>query len=250
MKRRRLSRASRTVGLVAAGTILALAIGACSKTPEAPITPAPVDTAAPTQAPVTVPPPVSPIQAACSAVAPTTTPKTPYDAPPEQVIDEETTYTATMVTSCGTIVFELLSESAPQTVNNFVSLAQDGWFDGTLFHRISNSIDIIQGGDALCTPTPEACGTGSPGYSIPDELSGTETYDPGVLAMANAGPNTGGSQFFIVTGPKAAVLLPNYPIFGRVTEGLDVAQMIQQQPVSGETPIDLVWIESVTIQGS
>ena len=164
------------------------------------------------------------------------------------------TYTAEMQTSCGTITIELLADQAPQTVNSFVFLAEQGYFDGQRFHRLDTSIDVIQGGD------PTATGSGGPGYSIPDELTGKESYGAGVLAMANAGPNTGGSQFFIITGDKGHNLdaNPNYTIFGMVTDGLDVAKTIQALPIqdpnaaasgdlSGQQPAEAVYIEKVTI---
>ena len=134
------------------------------------------------------------------------------------------TYTATLQTSCGDIVDRAARGPArPQTVNSFVFLAEQGFFDGTRIHRLDTSIDVIQGG------TPPGRGTGRPGYTIPDELTGDETYVPGTLAMANSGAEHGGSQFFLITGPKATNLDANapYTIFGRVVEGLDVAQRIQ-----------------------
>jgi len=158
-----------------------------------------------------------------------------------------------MQTSCGTIVIELLADRAPETVNSFVFLAQKGYFDGQRFHRLDTSIDVIQGGD------PTGTGTGSPGYSIPDELTGDESYGPGVLAMANGGPDTGGSQFFIVTGEAGHNLdaNPAYTIFGMVVKGLDVAQRIQELPIQdpsagipGQQPKQSVYIEKVTIHES
>jgi cyclophilin family peptidyl-prolyl cis-trans isomerase len=135
-------------------------------------------------------------------------------------------------------------------VNSFVFLAEQKYFDGTRIHRIDESIDVLQGGDPIGT------GTSSPGYSIPDELTGDETYPPGTLAMANSGPDTGGSQFFIITGEDGHNLdaNPNYTIFGRVIDGLDVAQEIQQIPVQdpgagieGQQPAQAVYVERVTI---
>jgi peptidylprolyl isomerase len=170
------------------------------------------------------------------------------------VLKQGRTYTATFQTSCGDIVVELLADRAPQTVNSFVFLAEQGYFDGTRIHRLDTSIDVIQAGD------PTGTGTGSPGYAIPDELLGDESYVPGTLAMANAGPNTGGSQFFVITGPNGANLdaNPAYTIFGNVIEGLEVAQEIQGLPIqdpdaaaagdiSGQQPADAVYIEAVTI---
>ncbi|HEX5936900.1 MAG TPA: peptidylprolyl isomerase [Actinomycetota bacterium] len=191
---------------------------------------------------------------ACGADAPPAAgePKPQFAGPPPMEIDEQATYTATMVTSCGTIVIELDQARALQTVNSFVFLARKGYFDGQYFHRLDTSIDVIQGGD------PSGTGSDGPGYAIPDELKGNESYTPGTLAMANAGPNTGGSQFFLITGPAGTNLdeSPNYTIFGHVADGLDVAQRIQALPIvdpeaadlSGQRPVDAVYIEELTIR--
>jgi cyclophilin family peptidyl-prolyl cis-trans isomerase len=207
----------------------------------------------------TVDPKPGPKQVACGGQEPkdATKPK-PQFSKPEQVIKQGKTYTAEMQTSCGTITIELLADQAPQTVNSFVFLAEQGYFDGQRFHRLDTSIDVIQGGD------PTGTGSGGPGYSIPDELTGKESYGPGVLAMANAGPNTGGSQFFIITGDNGHNLdaTPNYTIFGQITKGLDVAKKIQQLPIqdpnaatsggdiSGQQPAQAVYIDKVTIDAS
>jgi cyclophilin family peptidyl-prolyl cis-trans isomerase len=203
----------------------------------------------------TVKPQPGPKEVACGGEEPKDAlePK-PQFSQPEQVIKQGKTYTAQMQTSCGTITIELLADQAPQTVNSFVFLAEQGYFDGQRFHRIDTSIDVIQAGD------PTGTGSGGPGYSIPDELTGNESYGPGVLAMANGGPNTGGSQFFIITGDRGHNLdaNPNYTIFGRVIDGLDVAKRIQQLPIqdpnaaasgdlSGQQPAQAVYIEKVTI---
>lgn len=179
-------------------------------------------------------------------------PKPQFAGPPPLTIDPKATYTATMVTSCGTIVIELDAKRASQTVNSFVFLAKKGYFDGQYFHRLDTSIDVIQGGD------PSGTGADGPGYAIPDELKPNASYTPGTIAMANAGPNTGGSQFFIITGPKGANLdgNPNYTIFGKVVDGLSVAQRIQALPIvdpsaadlSGQRPAQAVYIERVTIK--
>jgi cyclophilin family peptidyl-prolyl cis-trans isomerase len=198
-------------------------------------------------------------EVACGAEAPANTekPKPQFAGPPPLKIDTKASYRATMVTSCGTIVIELDAERAPQTVNSFVFLARQGYFDGQYFHRLDVSIDVIQGGD------PSGTGSDGPGYAIPDELNGKLTYTPGTLAMANAGPNTGGSQFFIITGPEGTNLdgNPNYTIFGKIVEGLGVAQTIQALPIvdpqaaangdlSGQRPKQAVYIEKVTIAKS
>jgi cyclophilin family peptidyl-prolyl cis-trans isomerase len=195
-------------------------------------------------------------EVACGGEAPAKAgkPKPQFAGPPPMKIDAEATYTATMITSCGTIVIELDATRAPQTVNSFVFLARKGYFDGQYFHRLDTSIDVIQGGD------PSGTGGDGPGYAIPDELTGDESYVPGTLAMANGGPNTGGSQFFLITGPDGANLdgNPAYTIFGKVVEGLRVAQRIQALPIadpqaaaggdlSGQRPTQAVYVEEVTI---
>jgi cyclophilin family peptidyl-prolyl cis-trans isomerase len=134
-----------------------------------------------------------------------------------------------------------------------VFLAEHGYFDGQRILRIDTSIDVLQGGD------PTGTGSGGPGYSIPDELTGDESYGPGVFAMANAGPDTGGSQFFIITGEDGHLLDDQgaWTIFGQVTEGLDVAQTIQDIRIqdataglAGQQPSLAVYLESVTIRES
>ena len=207
----------------------------------------------PTSQPNTVKPQPGPEEVACGGTKPkgATTPK-PQFAAPKQVVQKGKTYTAEVQTSCGTITIELLADQAPQTVNSFVFLAEKGYFDGQRFHRLDTSIDVIQGGD------PTGTGIGGPGYTIPDELTGKESYGPGVLAMANNGaPDTGGSQFFLITGPNGHKLdaNPAYTIFGMVLDGLDVAKRIQQLPIqdpsgdiSGQQPAQSVYIEKVTIR--
>ncbi|MFL5798047.1 MAG: peptidylprolyl isomerase [Actinomycetota bacterium] len=211
----------------------------------------------------TVTPAPAPEQVACGAKAPPGAgkPKPQFSGPPPVTVDPANTYVATMETSCGTITFKLLASTAPLTVNSFVFLARHHYFDGQFFHRIDTSIDVLQGGD------PKGTGTGGPGYTIPDELSGHDTYGPGTLAMANANDpsrgvaNTGGSQFFIITGPNGHKLdsSPNYTVFGQILHGLDVAQRIQKLPIqspakvakgdlSGQAPKMAVYIDKVTIQ--
>ncbi|KTB48104.1 Peptidyl-prolyl cis-trans isomerase (rotamase) - cyclophilin family [Dehalogenimonas alkenigignens] len=141
-------------------------------------------------------------------------------APPMQ-IDPNKKYTAAIDTSLGSFKIELLAKESPKTVNNFVFLAGEGFYDGVIFHRIIAPF-MIQTGD------PTGTGGGGPGYRFNDELPAKHSYDPGIVAMANAGPNTNGSQFFICTGPQARGLngCPNYTQFGRVTEGMDTVQKI------------------------
>jgi cyclophilin family peptidyl-prolyl cis-trans isomerase len=196
-----------------------------------------------------VEPGTAPGEVACGGVKPrdADAPKPQFSAPPAMTIDETAAYTATFQTSCGDIVIRLLPRRAPQTVNSFVFLAREGYFDGTFFHRLVDSIDVVQGGD------PTGTGSGGPGYELPDELRGNETYPAGTFAMANAGANTGGSQFFIITGPQGHNLdgNPAYTIFGEVVEGLSVAVRINALPIEGEgdgPPTQAVYLEKVKIR--
>jgi len=132
-----------------------------------------------------------------------------YSEQPSMRIDPTKTYQATLQTNKGTIQVEFFPEDAPNTVNNFVCLAEDGYFDQTPFHRIVKGF-VIQGGD------PTGTGSGGPGYKFADEPI-TRDYERGTLAMANAGPNTNGSQFFIVLEDLRGKLPKNYTVFGRVT---------------------------------
>jgi cyclophilin family peptidyl-prolyl cis-trans isomerase len=134
-------------------------------------------------------------------------------------IDLNTFYDVTISTPKGDIVMQLDPELAPNTVNNFVSLAKDGYYDGIIFHRVVPEF-VIQGGD------PTGTGTGGPGYKFADEPVKGEYVD-GSVAMANAGPDTNGSQFFICIDDCTKKLTPNYNLFGIVTVGLDVAKSIQ-----------------------
>jgi cyclophilin family peptidyl-prolyl cis-trans isomerase len=140
-----------------------------------------------------------------------------YDAAPDLTIDIAKAYSAVLHTSEGDISVDLYAADAPQTVNNFVFLAREGFYDDVIFHRVISGF-MIQGGD------PTGTGRGGPGYKFRDETHSKTSYDRGVLAMANAGPNTNGSQFFICHDDAG---LPNaYTIFGKVTEGLDVVDAI------------------------
>jgi cyclophilin family peptidyl-prolyl cis-trans isomerase len=164
-----------------------------------------------------------------------------FDAPPEMGIDPSKRYTATMDTSMGTIVIALDALKAPQTVNNFVFLALHHYYDGVIFHRIINGF-VCQGGD------PTGTGRGGPGYRFADELPKAGQYQVGSLAMANAGPNTNGSQFFLISGPDGVRLPPNYALFGQVVKGLEVVDAMQRVPTGGgDRPKTDVVINSVTI---
>ena len=151
--------------------------------------------------------------------------------------------TATMNTSQGAIEIELFDEDAPKTVQNFKKLAQDGFYDGVIFHRVIKDF-MIQGGD------PTGTGTGGPGYTFEDEINENKIVR-GALAMANAGPNTNGSQFFVVTTEAAPWLDGKHTVFGRVTAGQDVADAISEvERDAGDRPRDDVVIERVVIENA
>jgi len=151
-----------------------------------------------------------------------------WTQPPAMQIDTSKTYTALLHTSLGDITIQLLAKQAPNTVNNFVFLAQHGFYNGDKIFRIIQNF-MFQTGD------PNNNGTGGPGYQFADELPPALPYGPGVVAMANAGANTNGSQFFVCTvGPDCAGLnqQPNYTVFGKVTAGMDVVTKIAAVPVT------------------
>lgn len=197
-------------------------------------------------------------EVACGAEEPRKANPKQYDEP-EQVLDEGTDYAAVIETSCGRIELDLFEDDAPETVNNFVFLAREGYFDGLTWHRIVGNF-VIQSGDPDGVNGQEPDG---PGYSIKDELpSKANVYTFGALAMANAGANTGGSQFFIVThqGPDGetdvpAGLTPDYSLFGQVDKAsFDVVEEIGKIPTIGgddpaqaDTPRTPVYIESIKI---
>ncbi len=173
---------------------------------------------------------------------PPVTNKKMYPTPPQMTIDKNKKYTATLKTSAGDIVVQLTAEETPITVNNFVFLAREKFYDGTVFHRVIKDF-MIQGGD------PEGTGSGGPGYKFADEKFNGK-YARGTLAMANSGPNTNGSQFFIMQQDNS--LPPNYVIFGEVVSGLEVVDKIAtaevKQNASGEnsspvTPIRVLNVE-------
>ena len=154
-----------------------------------------------------------------------------YSAPPEMTIDTDATYRATISTSRGDVVLDLQPQHAPKTVNNFVTLSNDGFYDGLTFHRVIPNF-MVQGGD------PTGTGSGGPGYKFEDETQGNPlTHEKGVISMANAGPNTNGSQFFITHGPQPH-LNGKHTVFGKVAEGQDVVDSIKQ----GDT------MDSVTVE--
>jgi cyclophilin family peptidyl-prolyl cis-trans isomerase len=172
--------------------------------------------------------------------------KPQWSEAPAMIVDPAKTYTATIETSKGTITVDLLAKDAPVTVNNFVCLARAGFFDGIAFHRVVAGF-VVQAGD------PTGTGGKGPGYQFQDELPTTLNYERGTLAMANAGPNTNGSQFFICLDDLSQSLAKNYSIFGKVTAGMEAVDAIAAVPVqpgpSGEpsSPTEQVLITKVTI---
>ncbi len=166
--------------------------------------------------------------------------------PPEFGIDVNKDIRADVTTSMGAFTVEFFPKEAPCAVNSFVYLAERKFFDGLTFHRIVKDF-VIQGGD------PAGTGEGGPGYSFNDELDNDLKYEIGTLAMANSGPNTNGSQFFVIAGQQGTMLPKQYTIFGRVIEGLDVVKRINSVPTKGgggpdaESPRKKVVIEQVLI---
>ena len=167
-----------------------------------------------------------------------------YSAPPAMNIDEKGNYSAVIETSLGSIEIELFTDIAPITVNNFVNLSNDGYYDNVIFHRVIKGF-MIQGGD------PSGTGHGEmgkyPGYEFQDELNNPMQYEKGIVAMANRGPNTNGSQFFIM---HVDYPLPyDYTIFGKVSNGIDVVDAIANvQTGDMDKPVDDVVINSVDIK--
>ena len=160
---------------------------------------------------------------------------------PPMGIDPTKRYSATLETTIGTMVIALDAAAAPLTVNNFVYLAAHHYYDGVIFHRIIKNF-MCQGGD------PEGSGRGGPGYKFGDELPKPGKYQIGSVAMANAGPNTNGSQFFIISGPSGVGLPPLYSLFGQVVKGLEIVEKMQNVATRpGDRPVEDVVIKSVTI---
>jgi len=153
-----------------------------------------------------------------------------WNTPPAMEIDPEKNYTARMETDKGEMVIELFADKAPKTVNNFVFLARQGFYDDVIFHRVIDNF-MVQGGD------PTGTGTGGPGYKFEDEFDPSLKHDkPGMLSMANAGPNTNGSQFFITHVPTPW-LDNKHSIFGQIQEGMDVLMSIPpRDPMNTESP--------------
>jgi cyclophilin family peptidyl-prolyl cis-trans isomerase len=171
-----------------------------------------------------------------------------WSSPPEMQIDKSKQYFAVIDTTLGKFKIELFADESPITVNNFVFLSRQGYYEGVIFHRIIKTF-MVQTGD------PTGTGSGSPGYRFEDELPVKHSYEPGIVAMANSGSNTNGSQFFICTGEDAQGLdsYPNYTQFGKVIEGMDVVQKIASEKVVSNgremsKPVNPPVIKSITIE--
>jgi len=240
------------VGLaVVIGAVVWFALGRTGDTVADDTSPTPAPTAEPTAQP-TAPPTPTPTStgqpvAGCTAPPAVRPDDLRYPEGPDQVIQPGTSYTLDLATNCGPITIATLPEAAPETVNSMVFLAEQGYFDLTACHRLTTEgIFVLQCGD------PAGNGTGGPGYAVPDENlppDGAANYPAGTVAMANAGPGTAGSQFFIVYADTT--LPPAYTIWGEVTAGLDQVQAIAAAGVSGGgadgPPAQQVVIEQATV---
>ena len=178
----------------------------------------------------------------CPPATGATEPQRTFTAPFKQCIDVAKTYTAVIKTNKGDLTVQFDPVKAPGTVNNFVSLALNKYFDGVPCHRIIPDF-VVQCGD------PTGTGTGGPGYKFADELPASGEYKVGSLAMANSGPNTNGSQFFIITGSQGVALPPSYSLFGEVTAGADTTlEALDAAGTAAGTPTkEPVLIQSVTV---
>jgi cyclophilin family peptidyl-prolyl cis-trans isomerase len=196
--------------------------------------------------------PTAPAQVACGGKIPPKVQHPTFSKPPTTKVDPDKTYLATLQTSCGDVTIRLDPKKAPETTANFVFLAGRHFYDSTWFHRIvpggAAGIGVIQGGD------PEGTGRGGPGYAIKDELpSSPAAYGKYSVAMANSGPNSGGSQFFINFQDNSKGLRPDYSVFGEIVEGRDVVDKIAKVPgggQTGDTPTQAVWVDKVTVKVS
>ena len=165
---------------------------------------------------------------------------TSFESAPPMCLTPGVDYTAVITTYAGTVTVDLLEDKAPETVNNFVFLARNHYYDGITFHRVIPGF-MIQCGD------PQGTGSGGPGYQFSDELPAAGEYEIGSVAMANAGPDTNGSQFFIVTGDAGVSLPQDYSLFGAVTEGMETVTAIETDGSAQGTPSTTHTIESVEI---
>jgi cyclophilin family peptidyl-prolyl cis-trans isomerase len=188
-------------------------------------------------------------ETACGAAQPPPEQIMTFDQPENQGISESATVTATLVTSCGEIVIDLNTDGAPATVDSFVFLAREGFYDGQVIHRISEDF-VFQTGD------PDADGTGGPGYVVPDESPQEDfVYEEGVVAMQSRGARSTGSQFMVITGADGEFLTNQFNVLGEVTSGQETIDEIMSIPtatapgsVEQSRPLETVYIESIDIE--
>lgn len=185
-------------------------------------------------------PDATPVPTGCPATDGSEAQRRQFDAPPPMCLEDGVQYSAVVTTNFGSYTIELDAEAAPMTVNNFVVLARYRYFDDTRCHRIIPGF-VVQCGD------PTATGTGGPGYRFDDELPEAGQYQLGSVAMANSGPNTNGSQFFVISGPQGEALPPAYSLFGQVVDGLEIIAEIDALGSADGTPVQPVQIRSVEI---
>jgi len=244
-KQRRRSITSWSVGLVVLALLIAVPVyRAVTKDDAEAASPDATPTASPSATPD------APAGVACDAEAPAAGEPQKFEKAPKVSINTAKKYTATIKTSCGEVVVELLANNAPTTVNSFNFLASNKYFDGTKCHRMLTEGDfVIQCGD------PTASGSGGPGYQFEDEnlpkgSGGTYTYPAGTVAMANSGADTNGSQFFFVV--KDSPFPPNYTVFGTVSKGMDVLEKLLAVGLAPDTeqPAESIFIESFTVKAS
>jgi cyclophilin family peptidyl-prolyl cis-trans isomerase len=227
------------------GAFALVALVGCSPT-AAPASPTPASAGAQSGAQVSAALSSAPLPSPSSVALGGAVSAKQFSSPPTMQIDVNKQYAATIVTSDGSMTAQLFAKETPATVNNFVFLARQGFYDGVPFHRIIKGF-MVQTGD------PTGTGTGSPGYRFPDEPV-TRKYERGTLAMANSGPNTNGSQFFIVLADYP--LPPQYTIFGKVSDGLDTLDKLGNTPVQSDPrgenskPVKPPTIATVTIAES
>jgi peptidyl-prolyl cis-trans isomerase B (cyclophilin B) len=237
-------------GLAVVVAIAAVLGGLWLNRDEAPSTAATTSTTPPNDARADAP--TAPATVACGGTVPGRVEHPTSKSAPKTKVDADKTYLATFQTSCGSFTVRLDAKNAPITTANFVDLAGKKFYDSTWFHRIvpggQAGIAVIQGGD------PQGSGRGGPGYTIKDELPDSPAaYKKYSVAMANSGPNSGGSQFFISTADNSKGLKADYSVFGQVVDGKDVVDKIAAVPVGGQggdTPSEAVWIEKLTVKVS
>lgn len=190
-------------------------------------------------------------ETACGAEQPPSEQVMTFEGPEDQAISTSATVTATIATSCGEIVIELDAEGAPETVNSFVFLAREGFYDGQVIHRIARDF-------AFQTGDPQADGTGGPGYVVPDEFPDEDfVYEEGVVAMHSRGARSTGSQFFVITGDDGRHLTNQFNVLGNVISGQDAIDRIMEVStatapgtVEQSRPLETVYVESITIDVS